>query len=155
MKHWVLYGVTVLAVILLSASPFRGTDISKLAPVEVVWLAEEDGQVLLVTDTGDWGRGKDVREALSDMKAAAKGTIFLDTADYLIVQKDAEVFLDQIAEILRPSCMLCYAMRMPDLKAAGAFFDAHEPSVTLRQWRNEQTELPLLKEEGRLMWDES
>ncbi len=155
MKRWILYGVSVLALILLSASPFRGTDISKLVPVEVVWLAEDGGQVFLMTDTGDSGRGADVREALSDMKATAKGTIFLDTADYLIVEQDAEKFLNQITDVLRPSCMLCRAKHMPDLKEAAAFFSAHEPGVTLRQWRNDRKELPLLKEEERrFSWDE-
>ena len=155
MKRWIFYGATVLAVILLSASPFRGTDISKLAPVEVVWMAEDGGQVLLMTDTGDAGRGADVREALADMKAAAKGTIFLDTADYLIVETGAEEFLDQIADVLRPSCMVCQAKQVPDLKEAAEFFSAHEPGVTLRQWQNDRMELPLLKEEERgLLWDE-
>ena len=155
MKRWILYGATVMAVILLSASPFRGTDISKLAPVEVVWLAEEDGQVLLMTDTEDVGKGTDVREALSDMKAAAKGTIFLDTADYLIVETGTEEFLNQITDVLRPSCMVCRAKQVPDLKEAAEFFSAHEPGITLRQWQNDQMELPLLKEEERsFVWDE-
>lgn len=155
MKRWILYGATVLAVILLSASPFRGTDISKLAPVEVVWLAEERGQVLLMTDTEDVGKGADVWEALSDMKATAKGTIFLDTADYLIVETGAEEFLNQITDVLRPSCMVCRAKQVPDLKETAEFFSVHEPGVTLRQWQNDQMELPLLKEEERsFVWDE-
>lgn len=152
MKRWILY----IAVVLLLTIPFRGTDISRLTPVEVVWLAEESGQVLLMTDTGDTGRGADVREALSDMKAAAKGTIFLDTADYLILEIGSEKFLNQITDVLRPSCMVCRAKQVPDLKEAAAFFSAHEPGVTLRLWQNDQRELPLLREEGKgLLWDES
>lgn len=151
MKRWILY----IAVVLLLTVPFRGTDISKLAPVEVVWLAEESGQVLLMTDTGDTGKGADVQEALSDMKAAAKGTIFLDTADYLILQIGTEKFLNQVTDVLRPSCMVCRAKQVPDLKEAAAFFFAHEPGVTLRQWQNDQMELPLLREEGRgFLWNE-
>lgn len=155
MKRWALYGATILGAILLSASPFRGTDIAQLAPVEVVWLAEDDDQVFLMTDTGDWGRGKDVREALSALKASSPGTVFLDTADYLIVETNAEEFLNQVADILRPSCMLCRAGSMPDLQEAAAFLIAHESGVTLRQWQEERMKLPLLKEEERrLSWDE-
>lgn len=151
MKRWILY----IALVLLSAIPFQGTDISKLAPVEVVWLAEEDGQVLLMTDTEDVGQGADVAEALSDMKAAAKGTIFLDTADYLIVENGAEGFLNQITDVLRPSCMVCRTKQVPDLKEAAEFLLAHEPDVTLRQWQNDGRELPLLKEAERsFVWDE-
>jgi hypothetical protein len=152
MKRWILYIATVA---LLSTTSFRGTDIAKLAPVEVVWLAEEDGQVLLMTDTEDVGRGAYVQEALAAMKDAALGTVFLDTADYLIVETGAETFLDQIAAVLRPSCMVCRAKQVPDLKKASQFLSAHEPDVTLRQWQNDGGRLPLLQEEERsFVWDE-
>ena len=149
--------IAVAAIVaLLIATPFRTTDISKLAPVEVVWLAEEDGQVLLVTDTEDVGRGADVMEALSNMKSTATGTIFLDTADYLIVEIGAEKFLNQVADVLRPSCMLCRVDQMPNLKEATAFFSVHKWDVTLRQWQNDRTELPLfIEEERRFAWDAS
>ena len=151
-----LYIVVAVIVTLLSITPFRGTDIAKLAPAEVVWLAEEDGQVILMTDTEDVGRGVDVLEALADMKATATGTIFLDTADYLIVEKGSEKFLDQVADELRPSCMLCRANQMPDLKEAVTFFAVHKWDVTLRQWQNDRMSLPLfMEEERRFVWDES
>ena len=149
--------IAVAAIVaLLCVTPFQSADISKLAPVEVVWLAEEDGQILLVTDTEDMGRGADVMEALSDMKATATGTIFLDTADYLIVEVGAEKFLDQAADVLRPSCMLCRADQMPDLKETAAFFSVHKWGVTLLQWQNNRTELPLfIEKERRFAWNES
>lgn len=149
--------IAVAAIVaLLSITPFQGSDIARLAPVEVVWLAEEDGQVILMTDTEDVGRGADVLEALADMKATATGTIFLDTADYLIVEKDGEKYLDQVADVLRPSCMLCRATQMPDLKEAVAFFAVHKWNVTLRQWQNDRMSLPLfMEEERRFVWDES
>ena len=149
------YIAVVAIVALLIVTPFRGSDIAKLAPVEVVWLAEEEGQVLLVTDTDDIGRGADVMEALSDMRATSTGTIFLDTADYLIVESGAEKFLEQVAVVLRPSCMLCRAGQMPNLKEAAGFFSVHQWDVTLRQWQNERRELPLfIEEERRFTWDE-
>ena len=151
-----MYIVVAAIVALLSVTPFKATDISKLAPVEVVWLAEEAGQILLVTDTEDVGRGADVMEALSNMRATSTGTIFLDTADYLIVETGAEKFLDQVAAVLRPSCMLCQANQMPNLKETAEFFSVHKWDVTLRQWQNERTELPLfIEEERRFVWDAS
>ena len=149
--------IAVAAIVaLLSVTPFRTTDISKLAPVEVVWLAEENGQILLMTDTEDVGRGADVMEALSDMRATSTGTIFLDTADYLIVEVGAEKFLDQVADILRPSCMLCQANQMPDLGEAADFFSVHKWDVTLRQWQNERIALPVFIEEERgFVWNAS
>ncbi len=150
MKRWIVY---IAVVILFTVTPFRGTDIAKLAPVEVVWLTEKGGQVYLQTDTGDMGRGADVREALEDMKGAAPGSVFLETADYLIVEQGREVLLEQTYDVLRPSCMVCTAEKMPDMEAAAAFLAAHEPQTTLRQRQVEGRSLSMLKEqEGRFEW---
>ena len=150
MRRWIVY---IAVVILFAVTPFRGTDIAKLAPVEVVWLTEKGGQVYLETDTGDMGRGADVRSALENMKAAAPGSVFLETADYLIVQQGREVLLVQTYDVLRPSCMVCTAEKMPDMEAAAAFLAAHEPQTTLRQWQVEGRRLSMLKEqEGRFEW---
>lgn len=153
MKRWVLYVVVFAGIALFSASPFRGTDISKLAPVEVVWLTEKNGQVYLKTDTGDMGWGEDVQAALRDMKAATPGTVFLETADYLIVKKGREDLLEQVYDVLRPSCIVCMADEMPDMESVAAFLEAHEPQMTLRQYRADQRSLPLLKgQDGRFEW---
>lgn len=150
MKRWLVY---ILALVLLAAFPFSGTDVGKLAPVEVVWLAEQNGQIYLQTDTGDVGRGEDVRSALQNMTATAYGTIFLDTADYLIVKHGQEELLQQVYDVLRPSCMVCSAAKMPDMESVASFLAAHEPPVTLRLHRIGQNELPMLAgQEGRYEW---
>ena len=150
MKRWIFY---IAAVALFAATPSRDTDIASLAPVEVVWLTEENGQVYLETDTGDMGWGTDVRSALKDMKAAAPGSVFLETADYLIIEEGREDLLVQLFDVLRPSCKVCVARSMPDLEEAVPFLSAHEPQVTLRQYQVEKKGLPLLGEqEGRFEW---
>lgn len=150
MKRWVLY-VAVLT--LLGASTSRDTDIGKLAPVEAVWLTENNGQIYLECDTGDAGRGETLQDALKDMKAAALGTIFLETADYLIVEQGREALLEQAYDLLRPSCKICVAQSKPDLQNVAMFLNAHEPTVTLRQYQVEQKKLPTLREEeGRFEW---
>lgn len=150
MKRWLVY---LAVLVLCGTSSFRGTDIGELAPVEVVWLTEKDGQVYLETDTGDMGRSEDVQGALHDMKAAAPGTIFLETADYLIVEEGREGLLVQLVDILRPSCKVCVARSMPDLEKVATFLNAHEPQVTMRQYQVEKGVLPILREqEGRFEW---
>ncbi len=151
MKRWLVY----LAVLVLCGTfSNRGTDIGKLAPVEVVWLAENAGQVYLHTDTGDMGVGQDVQGALRNMKAAAPGTIFLETADYLLVEQGREALLTQVYDVLRPSCKVCVARSMPDLEKVATFLTAHEPQVTLRQYQVEKDALPILREqEGRFAWN--
>lgn len=147
MKRWLVY---LAVLVLCGTSANRGTDIGELAPVEAVWLTEKAGQVYLETDTGDMGRGDDVQRALRDMKVTAPGTIFLETADYLIVEKGREDLLVQLVDILRPSCKVCVMRSMPDLEKAVAFLAVHEPQVTLRQYQVENCALPMLREqEGR------
>lgn len=153
MKRWLIY-FAVLALCGVSASP--GTDIGRLTPIEAVWAAEENGQVFLQTDTGVMGRGDTVEGALLDMKAASHGTIFLDTADYLIIEEGQEMLLTQMYEVLRPSCMVCTAIKKPDMETVTGFLSAHEPGLTLRSYRAERVGLPVLRiEEGRYEWLDS
>lgn len=155
MKRWIIYIAVLAGAGFFGASAFHGTDIAELAPVEVVWLSDNGGQVYLHTDSDNIGWGENVTAALADMKAAAPGSIFLETADYLIVEVGAEELLAQVYDILRPSCKICVAQGMPDLKAAAAFLDAHEPAVTLRQRQAGRNDLPLLSEQaGRFEWIE-
>lgn len=154
MKRWIIYIVAFAGVALFGASPFHGTDIAKLAPVEAVWLAEKDGRIYLETDTGDRGWGEDVQAALADMKAAAPGSIFLETADYLIVETGSEDLLSQVYDVLRPGCMVCGAAKMPDMGEVAEFLAAHEPGLTLRRYRVSQGEIPMLTEQtGRFSWN--
>lgn len=153
MKRWLAY---TAALILFAVFPLQGTDVGKLAPVEAVWLTEQNGQIYLQTDTGDTGRGENVESALRNMKAAAHGTVFLDTADYLIVQEGKEMLLQKVYDVLRPSCMVCSAAKIPDLERAVEFLAAHEPEITLRAYRVTQNSLPKLTEqEGRYKWFDS
>lgn len=155
MKRWILYVLVFAVVSVFGALPFHGTDIGELAPVEIVWLTQEDGNVGVFTDTGDWGWGVDVLSALDNLKATAPGTVFLDMADYLIVQRGSEKLLEQVYHILRPSCMICVGEDMPDMEQVSGFLRAHEPEVTLRQYQNGSVELPSLTvENGRYIWSE-
>lgn len=151
MKKWLAYMAALAVALLFSVSPFRGTEIAKLAPVEVVWLSQIGDFVYLETDMSDAGMGKDVSSALQDMKAKAPGIIFMETANYLIVQQGDEKLLEQMFSVLRPSCMVCICEEKPALEDSAAFLSVHEPGVTLRQLRAASKKLPLLKQgQGRL-----
>lgn len=151
MKRWPLYFAILGILGFLDMLPFQGTDIAKLAPVEAVWLTSVDDTVYLETDTGDVGIGEDVSAALEDMKKKALGTIFIETADYLIVEQGEEALLTQTFSVFRPSCMVCISVEKPDLVDCAAFLSAHESKVTLRQLCGGGTELPVLKQtQGRL-----
>ena len=150
MKRWIGYLAVVIA---LGMASFRGTDIAKLAPVEAVWLSQSNGTVFLQTDTGDMGWGADVLGALENMKAAAPGEIFLETADYLIVEQGAENLLEETCSLLRPSCTVCTMAQIPDLEAAAQFLTVHNRGITLRAVQAGDISIPILNEqEGRFTW---
>lgn len=151
MKRWLIYAAALGAALLFNIFPFQSMDIAKLAPVEAVWITDSGDSVYLETDTGDVGVGTDVESALQDMKAKASGIIFLETADYLIVEQGDESILSQVYSVFRPSCKVCCSSDKPDLKECAAFLSAHEPKVTLQQIRASAIMLPMLKQaQGRM-----
>lgn len=152
MRHWYIYIILYAIVGVFGLSPFRGNDIATLSPVEAVWLEAEHGNVRIETDGGDIGVGETVLAALDNMKETASATVFLDTADFLIVKTGSEALIEQLREILRPSCSLCVAETMPDLKQTAAFLSMHEPSFKMKNSYAGVGELPLLQEQkGRLI----
>lgn len=154
MKRRIGFVIIFAAISLLASTAFHGTDIAKLAPVETIWLSEREDEICLETDSGDMGRGESLAAALEDMKKTVPGTIFLDTADYLIVEAGKEHLIGQISSLLRPSCMICKAEEKPDMEAVTKFLSAHEPELTLRKHQVEQCVIPMLEQRnGRFFWD--
>ncbi|MBE6917896.1 MAG: hypothetical protein E7470_08375 [Ruminococcaceae bacterium] len=152
MRHWWIYIILYSVVGLFGLSPFTGTDIAKLSPIEVIWLEEEKGWISIVTDGDNQGYGATVSEAIANMKSTAPGTVFLDTADFLIVKKGDESLITQITELLRQSCSVCTAETRPNMQAAAKFLRAHEPSVKLKHLDDNPSKLPLLElQRGRLI----
>ena len=104
MKRWWLY---LGALLLVGAiSPFAGTDVGQLQPVQLVMVTAQQGAVEITTDTGDLGRGATVQEAFADMQQASPKKIFVETAEYLLINRAAETLLPDITNILCPSLNL-------------------------------------------------
>ena len=78
----------ILLAVLIFCIPDRGTDIGKLLPVELVQITREEDLLRVETDTGDFGLGETLGEAMSDLKNTAAGVVFFDTADHLLVTKE-------------------------------------------------------------------
>ncbi len=144
MKRWGVYFTGLLVLALLSKTPFAGSDVALLKPVEVLRVTGEDGQIRVETDTGDFGTGSDLSAAFADLKATTAGDVFLDTADYLILSSDTVPLLPELAEYLRPGCGVCVELGRTDTENAAAFLAAHPLAVTLRDCRAENPKLPLL-----------
>ena len=150
MKKWISYVLILAAIPALSFGGFGGKDVGKLSPVQVVLLSQKD-HVTLLTDTKELGIGENVTKAIRNMKEVSQHEVFLDTADYLLVEPGTEKWIPQLQEYLRPSCNVCYVTGDADPKQAGQFLQLHEPMFTLTDYEAGDRGLPCLSvKEGRM-----
>lgn len=148
-KLWyLLMAAGVLAVYVL---PTPGRDAQMIKPVEVVCLSRGQQGVEIVTDTGAAGEGKTLRAALEDLHEQASEEIFLETADYLLVEEDCDDLLPEVMEVLRPSCVVCRYEGEPKMEQVGRFLRQHRPTLTLARYQAGERSLSLLKTDGRRM----
>ena len=152
MKRGLICGVAlVAAVLLLNREGTAGIDIGELEPACVLMVEERAGVVEISTDLGHRGTGRDLAEAMADMRQGTAGVIFLDTTEYLLLTPSAMGRLDELYEVLRNSCQVCVAGGVKDPEAAGEHLAVHEPGVTLGDCRKGNRELPILYMEGDRM----
>lgn len=133
----------IAALALLMLSPVEEADIGKLHPVEVVMIYQDGNDIIMKTDTGDWGRGVDSLKALENLKATTSGTVYLDTADYLLIGDGAEDVVDQLRPVLKKKIRVCKAEKDVDLVEATAFLGVHGVLPQLKQWETGE-DLPKL-----------
>ncbi len=134
MKKWLYLTAALAAFGLLSRLPHPARDISKLDPVQTVYLYMEGTRLHMETDTGDHGSGKTLPDALADMKAGADAGIFLDTAEYLILDPQVPITQD-LFDLLHPTCKVTFTTEKPDLSASAQYLSIHTPKTTLAHLR--------------------
>ena len=130
MKKWLLLTAVLITVAILSHRPHPARDVAKLEPVQAVYIHREGTYLSIEADTGARGTGKTLTEAASHMKASASGEIFLDTAEFLLL--DAAVpITEEFHTLLRPTCTVTFTTTPPDLQAVSEFLSVHTPKRTL------------------------
>ena len=114
--------------------PRTGTDAAKLLPAQVLVIAQEDGRITVESDNGASGSGTTLPDALAAMREGAEGTLFLDTAEHIILLQSTQSLLPAAVRQrqFRPAAKL-YLARMDALDADGCveFLQAHPGAVTL------------------------
>lgn len=151
MKKWIVYVLALAAIPVLSFGGLGGEDVGKLSPVQAVMLRSEEDGLRILTDGGQTGWGKDVTSAMEDLNETSSARVFLDTADYLLLEPGTEVWLTQLKQHLRPSCSVCFVSAPVDLTEAATYLQLHQPSLTLTQYEAGERELPtLIYNEGRM-----
>ena len=140
---WILYVGLLLVVILL---PVEATDVGKLIPVEVVAVSEDRGIIIIEADTGDIGQGSSITAAIDNMEDTAAGIIYLDTAEYLILEEGIP------AEAMRPhlkgSVRVC-AGEGVTLDGIAEYLSIHKPKRRLDEDTNVTKTQVITEENGR------
>ena len=134
MKKWLFLAAAFAAVGILARLPHPAKDISALEPVRLVYVYEAAGALHIETDTDAYGSGKTLTEASEAMRVGADGEIFLETAEFLLLDPDVPVTA-AFFDLLRPSCKVFYTKARPDLAASAQYLSVHPPKQRLRDLR--------------------
>lgn len=143
MKRWPIY-LVILALVLLA--PVQRGNVGDLLPVEVVAVKSSPSGVRVLTDSDAWGEGTDLAEAVADLKEKTPAVVYLDTAKYLLLEKDLQIDPGQLTQLLKGSVRLCRWDGESDLKTMANYLAVHGKLPLLRQWK-EGLELPYFEYE--------
>lgn len=146
--------IIAAAALLLKATgllPFSGTDVAQLLPVRALLIDVENGQVFLDGGSAK-GSGTTLNAALEDMKQGAEGTVFLATAEQVILSSRALGRLPELSrwDALRPGARVLLADgEVSSVEEAADYLEAHDSGLTLQQVRarllaGQRVTLPLL-----------
>ena len=133
MKKW-LYPMAFLAAAILSRLPHPAVDIARLDPVRAIYLYMDGAAITIETDSGDSGSGSDLKAAYAALRTNAHREIFLDTAEFLVLDPDVPI-TEAFYELLRPTTQVVFSNEKPDLKTISDYLTIHPPEITLAKLR--------------------
>ncbi|MBP3313218.1 MAG: hypothetical protein J6K84_00965 [Oscillospiraceae bacterium] len=114
--------------------PFDAWEMGILEPVELLIAESAEGGVLLRTEKGHRGWGKDFVDACADVQNTSGGQVLLSTVRSLVLVGDVPV----PDAILRPATAVYSAWGVDDPKALGEYLQNRMGSVTLGMlWEGE------------------
>lgn len=131
MKKIILYIFIMTGTLLL---PTEKQDVANLEPIQAVWLRSENEKLILQTDTEDIGIGRTVAEALADMKLHSPGIVYLDTAEYLLVDENATTHIQELNGMLRKSVHVSLWNGEGELVEAARYMQSHKSGMELGDW---------------------
>ena len=151
MKRWIWCAAALILTAALGGRPFEGADIARLQPVELLRIQKSGDVISVELDTGDSGKGTTLEAALQDLKKSTPGNVFLETADYLLINDEAGALVESLVEYLRPACGVCLEEGEAKLEEAAQFLRVHQPALTLQEYRAGNHALQKLEiREGRM-----
>lgn len=131
--------------ILLAFLPNRGRELGQMIPVSLLYVYREGDELTVAADTGNYGSGKDLEEAIADLHRTATGTLYIRTADNLILTEDTKQLIPELYKLLRPSVQICIGQGNPDPKEADAYISANPTGMTLQDVMLGEKSIPVLQ----------
>jgi len=128
----ILYAAILVTLIF---APVNRQEVRKLLPIRAVAVYRSQGQITLETDTEHKGQGKSVEAAIMELKKNTPAVVYLDTAEFLLVSKDAEEVIPQLANYFKPRVKVCICDAEGDVETAAEYADVHGTITELRHWR--------------------
>lgn len=130
---WIVLAAAVVR--LAGLVPFESRDVAELVPVQTLTVTVEENRVVL--DGGDCrGTGGDWNAALADLEQSGDGTVFLGTAEQIVLSDTALALLPDVIRCprLRPAAVVCIcAGDPPEPETVTDYLSAHDAGVTIQQ----------------------
>ena len=148
MKKMMLCVALIAIISFTGLLPFDGTDVGKLYPVEVLIVTTTPGMITIETADGLYGTGDTVASAIENLKSTSSGIVFMDTANYLLLNNDNEELLDSLYAYVRPACQVFRFDGSGEWKGVAKYLESHSSSVTVLSYRQGKKNLPRLMLSG-------
>lgn len=129
----ILY-ICILA--LLPLAPVERLDVAKLEPVQTVAVSISQQQIRIETDTKNRGQGPTIRDAIADLEGNTPGVIYLDTAQYLLLTKEAAQYSKELEAYMRPSVRVSLWDGAGDVENAAKFLAVRKDLPRLKDFEN-------------------
>lgn len=130
----------ILILGLMFFAPVERVDVAQLLPIEAVAMYMDGNLVVLETDTQNIGRGENAASALKNLKDVTPAVVYLDTAQYLLVDKEAEAYIDELREHLKSSVDVTVCDARGKVKEMAEFVSVHGECIPLKDWKTKNLE---------------
>ena len=140
MKQRLLYILIILGVFFAPVEPMN---IANLRPVQVVAFYGDGENLVIETDTCDRGVGATPQQALQNLKDTANGVVYLDTAEYILMEDTAQAAVEALRWAFRKSAKICKMQGQIDLENTADFLASHGKLPRIEDWET-GAQLPVL-----------
>lgn len=134
----------ILTLSFVGGATLNRTDIGSLKPIEAIRISKNDARFTIETDTGDFGAGETLLEAVSHLSKTSAGYVYLDTAAFVIAEENVLEDLVQLRNVLRKGSYLLVENGWANISDVASFLKAHQTDMTFRDYLAGERDYPIL-----------